>query len=453
MKNKLTTVPTPTIWSQLNADSQSSLLARPAQQENLQLQQQVADIIASVRVGGDTALASYTEKFDGVSSRTITLDATLAESLSSDVITAIDLAYENIRCFHALQQPKNLTTETSQGVVCELKFTPFDAVGLYIPGGTAVLPSTVLMLGVLAQLAGCRERILVTPPNKLGALSPAVAYAAMKCGVTRVVLAGGAQAIAALAFGTETIPAVDKIFGPGNSFVTAAKQQVSQLINGPAIDLPAGPSELLVIADETAEPAFVAADLLSQAEHGADSQVICLSPSLTLLKAIQLQLEQQLQALPRQNIAQQALAKSSLIVTTDLAEAIAISQRYAPEHLSLQIASNKQKAALAQLTNAGSIFVGHYTPESGGDYATGTNHVLPTYGFARNYSSLGLLDFYRRYTVQSMSPKGLANLGQTIMTLAELEQLDAHARAVAVRLNSQRFELDTSASLEGTNND
>ncbi len=455
MNNVLATLPKPKRWSQLSPNSQAALLARPVQSTNQQLQQQVAEIIANVRIGGDTALTHYTEKFDGVRTtlQSITLPINtgiedfspplvLTPTLSKNVKEAIDVAYANIRSFHALQQPQNISTETSPGVNCQLKYTPFDAVGLYIPGGTAILPSTVLMLGVPAQLAGCRQRVLVTPPNKSGELSPAVYYAAMKCGITRVVLAGGAQAIAALAFGTETIPAVDKIFGPGNSYVTAAKQQVSQLVGGPAIDLPAGPSELLIIADDSAEPAFVAADLLSQAEHGADSQVICLSPSTRLLNAIRQELVLQLKQLPRQSIARQALVQSSLIVTADLAEAIAISQRYAPEHLSLQIAAEEQEPALSQLTNAGSIFVGHYTPEAGGDYATGTNHVLPTYGFARNYSSLGLLDFYRRYTVQTMTANGLAQLGKSIITLAELEGLDAHARAVSVRLTSARFELD-----------
>lgn len=454
MNDALTTLPKPKRWSQLNSNSQAVMLARPAQQQNSQLQQQVAEIIDTVRTGGDTALTHYTQQFDGVRTNFLSIQLPISADnsessgfLSTLVLTptlsaAIDAAYDNIRRFHILQQPQNISTETSPGVNCQLKYTPFDAVGLYIPGGTAVLPSTVLMLGVPAQLAGCRERILVTPPDKNGELSPAIYYAAMKCGITRIVLAGGAQAIAALAFGTETIPAVNKIFGPGNSYVTAAKQQVSQLVGGPAIDLPAGPSELLIIADDSAEPAFVAADLLSQAEHGADSQVICLSPSTNVLSAIRQELAQQLKTLPRQAIARQALAQSSFIVTTDLAEAIAISQRYAPEHLSLQIAATEQENALAQLTNAGSIFVGHYTPEAGGDYATGTNHVLPTYGFAKNYSSLGLLDFYRRYTVQTMTAQGLAQLGPTIITLAELETLNAHAQAVSVRLTSARFELD-----------
>src|SRR5690554_4231939 len=442
MKPIIVKIPDPKRWSQLDLNAQSAVLARPAQQQNHALQQQVAEIIARVRAGGDEALNNYSQQFDGTNTRIIELNPSLTTPLTTAVTAAIDQAYKNIRSFHELQKPQEITTTTSAGVRCELKFTPFDTVGLYIPGGTAVLPSTVLMLGVPAQLANCRERILVTPPNQSGTVSPAICYAALKCGINRIVLAGGAQAIAALAFGTESIPAVDKIFGPGNSYVTAAKQQVSQLVGGPAIDLPAGPSELLVIADNTAEPAFVAADLLSQAEHGPDSQVICISPSSTFLNAVRHELAKQLESLPRRKIAQEALAQSSLIVTADLAEAIAISQSYAPEHLSIQVTTTEQSLCLAQLTNAGSIFVGHYTPESGGDYATGTNHVLPTYGFTKNYSSLGLLDFFRRYTVQTMSPSGLAKLASTITTLAELEGLEAHARAVSVRLNSPRFELD-----------
>lgn len=447
MTTQTAVVPTPTVWSQHSTTTQQSLLLRPSQQQDQVLQQQVAEIIDQVRHRGDLALNQYSQQFDGVNSQIIHLDEAYIQkqmaSLNTDVKEAIDTAYKNIRHFHALQQPSAIQTETSPGVTCELRFASFDSVGLYIPGGSAVLPSTVLMLGVPAQLAGCRQRILVTPPHVTGQLSPAIAYAAFQCGITTVVLAGGAQAIAALAFGTESIPAVDKIFGPGNAYVTAAKQQVSQHINGPVIDIPAGPSELLVIADQTADPAFVAADLLSQAEHGPDSQVLCLSPSFSFLEAVQQQLEQQLLALPRQEIARQALANSRLIATADLNEAIAISQRYAPEHLSIQIKNCLQEQALKQLTCAGSIFVGHYTPESGGDYATGTNHVLPTYGRARYESSVGLLDFYRRYTVQRMSPYGLAALGPTIMTLATLEQLDAHARAVSLRLNSERFLQDT----------
>ena len=291
------------------------------------------------------------------------------------------------------------------------------------------------MLGVPAQIAGCKTRVLVTPPNKQGQMSPEVVYAAEKCGIDTLVMCGGAQAIAALAYGTESVPKVDKVFGPGNAFVTEAKQQLSQNDSGISIDMPAGPSELLVLADDTANARFVAADLLSQAEHGPDSQVILVTPSAALAQAVQAELVAQCNALPRVDIARQALASSRLIVTKNLAEAVAVTQSYAPEHLAIQ--TDAAAALSEQLTTAGSIFVGHYTPESGGDYATGTNHVLPTYGYAKNYSSLGLLDFYRRYTLQEVTRDGLADLADSITTLAEIEGLDAHKRAVTIRLEAQ----------------
>lgn len=434
-------------WQALTSPQRSAALARPVQAVSDRLQTQVRAIIDRVAAGGDQALLDYTEQFDGVrlSSPVLPLAtvAALAEQTSPAVKRAIDQAYTNIRQFHLAQQPQDVRVETMPGVICEQRFQPLERVGLYIPGGSASLPSTVLMLGIPAQIADCQARILISPPSADGTLSPAICYAAVKCGITQVCLGGGAQAIAALALGTDSIPKVDKIFGPGNSYVTEAKQQVSQIAGGPAIDMPAGPSEILVIADDTAEPAFVAADLLSQAEHGPDSQVILLSPSRTLIEQVQNELAKQLAALPRQSIAAQALSASALILTRDLNEAVAISQAYAPEHLLLQF--DDTDTYLPQLTNAGSIFVGHYTPESGGDYATGTNHVLPTYGFARNYSSLGLLDFYRRYTVQTVSAQGLQDLGQTLIDLAAEEQLDAHLRAVSLRLESPRMQADLAA--------
>lgn len=441
-------IPTAVVWQELTSAAQQQLLNRPVQAVSASLQQQVAAIIAQVSEQGDAALLNLTERFDGVrlASPELPLDrvAEIAARTPPAVQQAIDQAYSNIHRFHAAQQPQDMQVETMPGVLCQQKFAPLARVGLYIPGGSASLPSTVLMLGVPAQLANCAERVLISPPNAAGELTPAICYAALKCGVTGVYLGGGAQAVAALALGTASIPAVDKIFGPGNSYVTEAKQQVSQRAGGPAIDLPAGPSELLVIADDSAEPAFVAADLLSQAEHGPDSQVILVSPSRHLVAAVRAELASQLAALPRAAIATQALAASSLIITQDIAEAIAISEAYAPEHLSVQLTN--ANSVLAKLTRAGSIFVGHYTPESGGDYATGTNHVLPTYGFARNYSSLGLLDFYRRYTVQEVSPQGLAALGRSIIDLAAEEGLDAHLRAVSLRLDSPRFANDIAAT-------
>lgn len=429
------------VWNQLDQSEQQAVLQRPAQKASAELMQQVKAIIEQVEAQGDQALLALTAKFDQVELTSVVLDMAevrkQADKTDADVKRAIDQAYANIRAFHAAQQPQPVRMETMPGVVCEQRFAPLEKVGLYIPGGSASLPSTVLMCGVPAQLAGCSERVLISPPDAQGSLNPAICYAALKCEVTQVCLGGGAQAIAALALGTESIPAVDKIVGPGNSYVTAAKQYVSQLPGGPAIDLPAGPSELLVIADDSADPIFVAADLLSQAEHGPDSQVILLSPSARLIEATRHQLETQLSALPRAEITAQALQSSSLIVTSDLTEAAQISQRYAPEHLSLQI---EQAEDWIERTNkAGSVFVGHYAPESGGDYATGTNHVLPTYGYARNYSSLGLADFYRRYTVQNLTPQGLKDLAPTITALAAEEKLDAHLNAVSLRLSSQRM--------------
>lgn len=423
-------------WSSLTSVQQQQALERPVQKTSAALLETVQSILAAVQARGDQAVLDYTEQFDRVSLPALKYSAeeiaAQAEKIDAKTRAAIDTAYETIRLFHAAQQPQDLQVTTRPGVVCEQKFTPLQSVGLYVPGGSATLPSTALMLGVPAQLADCQNRVLVSPPDGNGELSPAVMYAAQRCGITAVFRMGGAQAIAALAFGTETVPRVDKVFGPGNSYVTAAKQLVSQRYDGCAMDIPAGPSELLVIADDTANPAFVAADLLSQAEHGADSQVILVSTSKMLIDAVQQQLEQQLAQLSRADIARQALASSALILVDDMAQALTLTQTYAPEHLSLQFDSANEW--VNRFTTAGSIFVGHYTPEAGGDYATGTNHVLPTYGFARNYSSLGLLDFYRRYTVQSATRSGLQELAAAITQLADVEGLDAHKRAVTIRL-------------------
>lgn len=426
-------------WNQLSEAQQQQQLSRPSQSQSDRLQQQVAAIIDAVAREGDAAVLRYTQQFDCDSLAQLKYSeaqiAAQAEKLEPRVQAAIDKAYSTISAFHQAQLPRDITVETAPGVVCTQRFAPLDAVGLYIPGGTAVLPSTALMLGVPAQIANIPRRVLVSPPDKNGELSPALMYVAQKCGITEVYRCGGAQAIAALAIGTESIAPVAKIYGPGNSYVTAAKQQVAQRAGGPAIDMPAGPSELLVIADDSANPDFVAADLLSQAEHGIDSQVILLSPSSKLLQATADAISQQLALLPRAETARQALNASALIQTKDLSEAFAISQRYAPEHLSLQF--DKADECISQVNLAGSIFIGHFTPESGGDYATGTNHVLPTYGFARNYSSLGLLDFYRRFTTQHVSKAGLNDLADAIITLAETEGLRAHARAVSIRLEER----------------
>ena len=438
-------------WQQLDKTAQQALLERPLQQESDSLKQTVRDIIRAVRSEGDAALLRFSREFDKLQSNPLRLSDTLQQrliaSLSDELKTAIQIAYRNIRTFHAAQLPQNIRIETQPGVVCELNYSALDQVGLYVPGGSAPLPSTVLMLGVPAQLAGCRRVVLVTPPGQpeAGDIAAEIVYAASLCGITEIYTLGGAQAVAALAYGTETIGKVDKIFGPGNRFVTEAKQQVSQDARGAAIDMPAGPSEVLVIADDNANPVFVAADLLSQAEHGPDSQVVLVSPSEALLVNTISELKRQTALLPRAEIAKKALSNSRLILTPDLATAAQVSNQYAPEHLIIQTADDQ--ALLGKLTNAASIFVGPYTPESAGDYASGTNHVLPTYGYSRNHSSLSLADFYRRYTVQTLTAAGMRDLGPTIVKLAKAEGLDAHANAVSFRL----AELELSAKISEEN--
>ena len=438
-------------WQQLDKTAQQALLERPLQQESDSLKQTVKDIIRAVRTEGDAALLRFSRDFDKLQSNPLRLSEqqqqSLIASLSDELKTAIQIAYRNIRTFHAAQLPQNIRIETQPGVVCELNYSALDQVGLYVPGGSAPLPSTVLMLGVPAQLAGCRRVVLVTPPGQpeAGDIAAEIVYAATLCGITEIYTLGGAQAVAALAYGTETIGKVDKIFGPGNRFVTEAKQQVSQDARGAAIDMPAGPSEVLVIADDNANPVFVAADLLSQAEHGPDSQVVLVSPSEALLVNTISELKRQTALLPRAEIATKALSNSRLILTPDLATAALVSNQYAPEHLIIQ--TSDDQALLGKLTNAASIFVGPYTPESAGDYASGTNHVLPTYGYSRNHSSLSLADFYRRYTVQTLTAAGMRDLGPTIVKLAKAEGLDAHANAVSFRL----AELELSAKISEEN--
>jgi len=430
------------IWAQLNATEQAELLSRPALSDSQALSDTVAGIIEQVKQQGDQALLAFTERFDGAQLECLRFsDASLssfASELKSEVKWAIDQAYANIKTFHQAQYPEDVVVETAPGVICELKHASLASVGLYIPGGTAPLPSTVLMLGATAQVAGCARKVLCTPPNKDGQIAVEIRYAASLCGIDEIYLVGGAQAIAALALGTESIAKVDKIFGPGNSYVTEAKQQVSQIPAGPAIDMPAGPSEVLVIADAQANPVFVAADLLSQAEHGTDSQAVLVSNSTDLIEAVKQQVALQLDTLNRKTIAEQAIKHSRYILTETLEQAFEVSNAYAPEHLIIQIENACD--SLDKLTNAGSIFVGQWSPESAGDYASGTNHVLPTYGYARNYSSLGLADFMRRYTVQELSYQGLQNIGNAIMDLADAEGLDAHRQAVKLRLDAPQLE-------------
>lgn len=426
------------IWSQLNAEQQAEALARPAMADDRSLKETVANIIEQIKRDQDDAVLSLSQQFDCEHLHTLTLSAEtlsqLAQSVEEDVQRAIITAYDNIKAFHEAQRPESIVLETTQGVVCEQHFTALEAVGLYIPGGTAPLPSTVLMLGVPSQVAQCPVRVLCTPANKDGLIAPEIAFAAQLCGIDTVYLCGGAQAIAAMAFGTQSITKVDKIFGPGNSFVTEAKQQVSQTHEGAAIDMPAGPSEVLVLADEQANPAFVASDLLSQAEHGHDSQAILVCNSKTVIEAVINEVRLQMASLSRADILNKAMCHARYILTDSVEQSIEVSNQYAPEHLIVQLTSACDM--LPKIKHAGSIFVGQWSPESAGDYASGTNHVLPTYGYSRNYNSLGLVDFMRRYTVQTLSQTGLRYLGPAIMKIAQAEGLSAHENAVKIRLDA-----------------
>ncbi len=409
------------------------LLRRPTL-DTASLEAGVNAILQAVQQQGDAALKRYTLEFDKVAIDDLLVHpdalAQAGSLLDAALKSAIQTAYANIRLFHERQQLAESPIETMPGVICWRKSVPIEKVGLYIPGGTAPLFSTVLMLGIPAQLAGCREIVLCTPPQLDGHIHPAILYAAQLVGVTRVVKAGGAQAIGALAYGTESVPAVYKIFGPGNQYVTAAKQIVSR--DGVAIDMPAGPSEVLVCADDSANPAFVAADLLSQAEHGADSQVVLVAFSEITVTAVQHALDNQLATLPRRDIAAKALENSLAIVVDSREEALDLINAYAPEHL---ILSMRQPETMAEgVINAGSVFLGHYTPESVGDYASGTNHTLPTNGYARAFSGVSLDSFVKKITFQQLSPAGLRLLGPTVEILAEAEELAAHGRAVAIRL-------------------
>lgn len=418
-----------------NLEVSQSFLTRPDDLGAPARFEKVSAILKAVREDGDAAVRRFSTQFDGFAPEIleVTADemADAAKSLSAGLRAAIEQAYTNIRKFHGQQWEQEQRMETMPGVQCWRKSIPISKVGLYIPGGTAPLFSTVLMLGVPAQLAGCQEIVLCTPAQKDGSVHPAVLFAARCCGIKRVFKIGGAQAIGAMAYGTASVPRVWKIFGPGNPWVTTAKQLVS--LEGVAIDLPAGPSEVCVVADSSANPSFVAADLLSQAEHGPDSQVLLLSDSETLIKAVEQELEIQLQALPRMDFARQSLGNSFAIQLKDLDEALCWSNAYAPEHLILAVSDPEKWAA--QVTDAGSVFLGHFTPESAGDYASGTNHTLPTGGYARAYSGVSLDSFLKKITFQQISPAGLAQLAPTLLAMARAEGLEAHAKAVEFRIN------------------
>ncbi|MFZ3500940.1 histidinol dehydrogenase [Vibrio harveyi] len=420
------------VWQSLSETQQDSILERPAITEGANITAAVSEVITKVRKEGDAALLELTEKFDRVQPESIRVSAQEIDEasarLSEKMKNALEQAYENIAKFHKAQKPQPIKVETQPGVVCEQVTRPIQKVGLYIPGGSAPLPSTVLMLGVPAKIAGCRKVVLCSPPP----IADEILYVAKLCGIDEVYNVGGGQAVAAMAYGTETVSKVDKIFGPGNAYVTEAKRQVSNDFRGAAIDMPAGPSEVLVIADETADPDFIAADLLSQAEHGPDSQVVLVTPSPVLADQVTDAVQRQLKELSRADIAEQALASSLIIIAESLTQSVSISNYYGPEHLIVQ--TKNPRDLLPLLDNAGSIFLGDWSPESAGDYASGTNHVLPTYGYTRTYSSLGLADFSKRMTIQELSADGLKNLAPTVVTMAEAEGLDAHKRAVTIRV-------------------
>lgn len=426
------------IWNELQAAEQERLLQRPAVADDGRIRADANRIVDEIRSGGDAALRRLTQQYDGADLSELRVNeselANAENALNTEQLAAIDLAIENVRRFHSAQVQAPIRVETMPGVVCERYSQPLEAVGLYVPAGTAPLPSAAIMLAVPATIAACDVRILCTPPRPDGTADPAVLVAAQRAGVSEIYKVGGAQAIAAMAYGTESVPKVCKVFGPGNAWVTAAKSIVSMDPGGAAIDLPAGPSEVLVIADEQASAEFVAADLLSQAEHGTDSQVVMLTTSATLAAQVVTELDEQLDKLSRKTIAAEALACSRIILVDSIADAIAVSNRYAPEHLILQVETPRN--LLPRLRNAGSIFLGPWTPESVGDYCSGTNHVLPTYGFARNFSGLSVDQFTRQTTAQELSRAGLENLGAAVVSLAGLEGLDAHAAAVTRRLKA-----------------
>lgn len=412
----------------------ASITTRPAL-ENKLLKKQVGKILADVQKSGDKALKKFAKKFDGVSLKKLVVAQKelngAEQKLEASLKTAINIAIENIKRFHGTQVEAVKKVETMQGVVCWRKAIPMKRVGLYIPGGSAPLFSTVLMLGIPAGIAGCSEIVLCTPPSKDGTIHPAILYAAQQVGITEIFRCGGAQAIAAMAYGTESIKRVDKIFGPGNQYVTAAKQLVQ--MDGVAIDMPAGPSEVCVLADGDAHPDFVAADLLSQAEHGVDSQVLLVTNNAKLIEKIIKSMNAQLELLARKSIASKALKNSRAVLMRNMDDAMDLVNEYAAEHLI--IASDNPDQYAIKVINAGSVFLGNYTPESAGDYASGTNHTLPTNGYARAYSGVSVDSFVKKVTFQQISKEGIQQIGETIITMAEAEGLDAHANAVKIRLN------------------
>ncbi|HLA73391.1 MAG TPA: histidinol dehydrogenase, partial [Steroidobacteraceae bacterium] len=425
-------------WNTASPQARRAALARPAAEGREEIFRQAAAVVSAVRTEGDAAVRRYTQQFGGPALADLRVSAVefreARAALRADQLAALERAIANVARFHEAQQSQPLIVETMPGVVCERITRPINSVGLYVPAGSAPLPSTAIMLAVPARIAGSKARAIASSPGADGKVHAAVLVAAQLCGVDTVYKMGGAQAIAALAFGTETVLKVDKIFGPGSAWVTAAKQIVAADPAGAAIDLPAGPSEVLVIADDSANARFVAADLLAQAEHDAIAQVVLVTTSASLAEGVGAEIAKQTAALTRRDIVAQSMANSRCIVVPDLATAVAVSNEYAPEHLIIQ--TREPRALLPQVESAGSVFIGPWSPESMGDYCSGTNHVLPTFGYARSYSGLSLVEYQKRITVQELSADGLRALGPTAITLSDLEGLDAHGSAVKVRLDA-----------------
>ena len=417
-------------WNKLNDKQKTKLLKRPAIIKKKDIKLIIQKILKDVKKYGDKSIKKYTKKFDKINLKHIEI-VKKTEKLDEKICRAIDTAYRNIRSFHEQQGYQEYLIETMSGVKCQRIVLPLDSVGLYVPGGTAPLISTTLMLAIPAQIAKCPNIYICTPCDKTGNINPYIIYAASLCKVNRIFKIGGAQAIAAMAYGTETVPKCDKIFGPGNAYVTEAKIQVSQKMMDTEIDLPAGPSEICIVANETSDPEFVAADILSQAEHDLNSQVILISTSKKIIIEIKREIDKKLNKLPRKKIIQTVLRNSLAFVSQNLFEAIEIANKYAPEHLTLCVENAKDYKK--HLQNAGSIFLGQWSPEAVGDYASGTNHVLPTYGYAKNFSGLNVEAFQKTMSIQTISKRGLKTIANTVETLAKLEQLDAHALSVSVR--------------------
>lgn len=437
--NLSNSMPKVTQWSSLSATEQKNVLERPMQFRPADFSARVAEILKTVREKGDPAVLEFTQKFDGISLDSLRVTPTEIEQAYSKIeptaLAAIRESIRRVSLFHRAQFPKSIDLETGPGVRCEQRFVPIRRVGLYVPAGTAPLPSTVIMLGVPSLIAGCKKRVLITPPRAPnGQIDPNILVTADLLEIQEIYKVGGAQAIAALAYGTETIPKVDKIFGPGNSWVTEAKLQVSQDFCNVSCDMPAGPSEVMVIADGSGVPSFIAADLLSQAEHGVDSQVIFVSTSSKLIERVLIELQEQVAKLPRGQIILKALERSVILEVPDLETALEVCNEYAPEHLILQVENARNLSY--SVVNAGSIFLGNWTPESAGDYASGTNHVLPTYGYAKSIGGLSTSSFMKSMSVQEISLAGLQVLGPVVEKMASIETLDAHKNAVTLRLQA-----------------